>query len=449
MLPMNLPYDPSDVDSISSYADGLVGSTLADTVILPENLKKAERGGLGTYVERLYFQWVPPVQDGADFYAAGLELKTTPVKKLSNGSIVPKERLVLSMINYPKVDGEIWATNSLMKKCGLMLILFYQHERELPLAQYRFIGKHIWDLSLISPEDLKIIQDDWKTITGKVKAGKAHELSEGDTLYLGACTKARNSSTRTSQPNSQITAKPRAFCFKTGYMRAILNRHVLANAEAVVSSVDAYTKDMTFEDIVLAKLKPYYGMTEAQLMDKFAKQIDPKAKNRYALLVNRMLGVKTHKVMEFVKADIQIKTIRLKPNGSPKEDMSFPAFKYMDLAQESDWEDSSFKNFLERRFFFPIFSVGDYGEVRFTRAMFWTMPTHDLIEAERVWVETVKRVNTGRANDLPRMTESHIAHVRPHGRDSKDLIEAPGGKKLVRKSFWLNRSYIKRQVEGI
>lgn len=230
-------------------------------------------------------------------------------------------------------------------------------------------------------------------------------------------------------------------------MKTILNRHVLTNAEPLVDNVDVYGKGMTFEELVLARLKPFYGMTEDQLMDKFGGQMDPKAKGRYALVINRMLGVKTDKILEFEKADIQIKTIRLQRNGSPKEDMSFPAFKYMELAEEDDWEESSFKNILERRFFLPIFSMGPDGVVRFTRTMFWTMPAHDLVEAEHVWAKTVLRIKSGRAEDLPRMTESHAAHVQPHGRDSHDVIEAPGGKRLVRKSFWLNRSYIRRQIE--
>ena len=38
-------------------------------------------------------------------------------------------------------------------------------------------------------DDLKIIEEDYKTIIDKIAEGKAHELSESDTMYLGACTK--------------------------------------------------------------------------------------------------------------------------------------------------------------------------------------------------------------------------------------------------------------------
>lgn len=34
--------------------------------------------------------------------------------------------------------------------------------------------------------DLEIIRQDWQTIVEKIRNGKAHEISEGDTNYLGA-----------------------------------------------------------------------------------------------------------------------------------------------------------------------------------------------------------------------------------------------------------------------
>ena len=36
-----------------------------------------------------------------------------------------------------------------------------------------------------SDTDLEIIKKDWELIKQKIANGKAHELSEGDTFYLG------------------------------------------------------------------------------------------------------------------------------------------------------------------------------------------------------------------------------------------------------------------------
>ena len=69
------------------------------------------------------------------------------------------------------------------------------------------------------PEDLEIIINDYKVITQKIKEGKAHELSESDTYYLGACTKGSTaqSSWREQYYGSHIPAKKRAFCLKNSY----------------------------------------------------------------------------------------------------------------------------------------------------------------------------------------------------------------------------------------
>ena len=59
-------------------------------------------------------------------------------------------------------------------------------------------------------------------INKKIASGKAHELSEGDTFYLGACTKGANALSVTKQPFSEIPAKQRAYSFKQGYVNHII-----------------------------------------------------------------------------------------------------------------------------------------------------------------------------------------------------------------------------------
>ena len=49
-------------------------------------------------------------------------------------------------------------------------------------------------------QDLIIIKQDWELINQKIKDGKAHELSEGDTFYLGACTKGSTAAKSLREP---------------------------------------------------------------------------------------------------------------------------------------------------------------------------------------------------------------------------------------------------------
>ena len=88
-----------------------------------------------------------------------------------------------------------------MKKC------FLADEAALERLDYKI---HYSTLFELPENDLEIIKKDYQTIIDKIKAGKAHEISEGDTNYLGACTKGASSDSVREQPfNKEIVAKRR------------------------------------------------------------------------------------------------------------------------------------------------------------------------------------------------------------------------------------------------
>ena len=73
----------------------------------------------------------------------------------------------------------------------------------------------------------------------------------------------------------------------------------------------------------------------------------------------------------------------------------------------------------------------------------WRMPKEDLEDPVRqVWEETVRRILDGRADQLPKMSESPICHVRPRGRDSRDTLPTPRNGELVKRCFWLGNAYV-------
>ena len=58
------------------------------------------------------------------------------------------------------------------------------------------------------------------------------EISEGDTMYLGACTKGPTAEkSLRSQPFSDIKAKQRAYSLKQSYVSEILRRYVFGTEE--------------------------------------------------------------------------------------------------------------------------------------------------------------------------------------------------------------------------
>ena len=163
-----------------------------------------------------------------------------------------------------------------------------------------------------------------------------------------------------------------------------------------------------------------------------------------ALKILATAGTETSQLNE---ADIEMKTIRLKVNGSPRESMSFPTFDYMKIGTE-DWEDSSFFEKIERKFLFVIFQEDKDGLESLIAAEYWNMPYEDRLEAKRVWEETKRRVGID-ASNLPTSRESTVAHVRPKAANGKDRALSPQGQMLVKKCFWLNQKYIASIMESI
>ena len=111
-------------------------------------------------------------------------------------------------------------------------------------------------------------------------------------------------------------------------------------------------------------------------------------------MTKAILGIELEKeIEEFEKAEIIVKTVRLKENDLPKEDISFPNFKYEEIVNE-DWEESDFKDILEHKFLFVFFKF-ENKKLVLKKAKFWNMPYLDLIEVEKVWAKTKEIVTKG------------------------------------------------------
>ncbi|WP_445735417.1 Sau3AI family type II restriction endonuclease [Mariniflexile sp.] len=421
------------------------------------------KGNFGQILEKFYFGYEPNSDAEPDFKEAGIELKSSPLKTLKNGDFRSKERLVLNIINYLEVHKEEFETSSFWKKNAHLLLVFYLHDKDLDLLDYLIKLIDGWQYP---NEDLKIIKKDWEFINQKIKKGKAHELSEGDTFYLGACTKGSTAlKSFRNQPFNEEQAKQRAYSLKQGYVN-----HIIANIAQeetaiygkIIEQPEILDLVQSIEDVVVSKFIPFYGKSAEQIEKVLGLDLNQKAKSYFANLTNAILGLKLgQKIEEFEKADIQVKTIRLKENNLPKEDISFPTFEYKELI-ETDWEDCDFKNILESKFFFVFYQFENENLI-LRKVKFWNMPHNDILEAKNVWREMVETVSNGeivkevtdkgvRKTYFPKKTENRISHVRPHARNAADTYELPIADKLTglteytKHCFWLNASYVKEEI---
>ena len=457
----NLPYIKSSKESIENYALNLKEKTFKDVLLNDPNITNEDRsllfeyynnprskGSLGQLIEKHFFFYDINSKSEADFNEAGVELKVTPYTIKANGDLRAKERLVLTIINYMKdYEEEDFLKSHVYEKCALMLLIYYLYEPNKDRLDY--VINYI-KLFQFPEEDLEIIKNDYKIIIDKIKKGKAEEISEGDTNYLGACTKGANANSLREQPFSDKKAMQRAFCLKNSYMSYILNHYIVNKTEKYESVIkDAkILREQTLEQYIISKLQPYYNQDIEFLKHKFNIPYQVSNKSFTYLLAKGMFEVVNEKIEEFEKANIKIKAIRLRPDGMPKESMSFPTFKYTEIINEN-WLDSElYETFSTTKYLFMIYQYLDDNTLVFKKAMFWNVPEKDLnTEIKRVWENTVEKIKNNEYDNLPKISESPILHVRPHGQNKNDTYPTLDGKNAIKKCFWLNANYIKKQIE--
>ena len=466
---MNKSYDPSSVKSIEAYAVKLVGKTFMDVVIENTNLDNREKviraygnmarkGGLGNLLEEVYFGYKANNDQHPDFYKAGLELKATPYEYTSKGLISAGERLVLTMISYDKPFESDFYKSHAWEKMRQILLVYYWRNKQL---NSNLLYKIEYVKVFTPPEkDLIIIRQDYERIKEKIVQGLAHELSEGDTLYLGACTKGDTAlgSTVPQYYNPDILAKRRAFCFKNSYMTFILRNYIAGSSDGTESIIgDEGLKDLSFEEYVKDKVVPFIGYTVEDLCEAFQITYERRPKNLESMLAFRILGIKGNHAEEFEKANIVVKSIRIEKTNRIKENMSFPTFQFKELIKE-DWDNSEFGNYLrDTRFLFVVYKYDKNNILRLRGFQFWNIPYDDLENHVRiVWEKTKKVIKEGlkieivngvRKNNLPKSTEDSVCHVRPHAQNAQDTYELPDGRPFPKQCFWLNNSYIYEQID--
>ena len=331
------------------YTSNIKGKTFKE--IDSENLLantslNRQKGLLGHVVETGFYKYPINSDSKADFEELDIELKVTGYVKNKNGSLRAKERLVLSKINYNEIINETFESSHVLGKCRKMLIIWYEYDSSKEAEDFLITDYQLYDMT----KDFKIFNNDFEIIKGKVLDGRAHELSEGDTSYLGACTKGKKSSDRTTQPFSNILPKPRAYSLKNAYMTGILRENIKPKKTTLLSF-------KTVEDYINEKLKPYFGKTQIEIFEEITnKPHTGKIPNQFSKMISDRIIGKDKELPEknelFAKTSYLIKNTSLNNDGTPKERLSFRQLRLDDF--DEDWENSEWKLFFEETTFIII-----------------------------------------------------------------------------------------------
>jgi len=376
-------------------------------------------------------------------------------------------------VNYFNVVNQDFETSSFWKKNANILLVFYLHQADIDIIDYLIKLVDEWSFPI---SDLEIIRKDWELIKKKIADGKAHELSDGDTFYLGACTKGANANTTRKQPFSNILAKQRAYSLKQGYVNHII-ASIAGETKGIYGKLITSTNEIrekTLEEIVIEKFRNYYGRSVDEISVQTGIKLNINAKNFYSIVSHAILNIELNKeIEEFEKADIVVKTIRVEENNNIVQSVSFPAFEFEQIYNEH-WISSEMKDITERKYLY-IFFKSDGNTYKLNKAIFWNMPLSDRNEVRKVWLKTKyviqngnvfkdydwdkngnkrlsKKGNPIRKNNFPKMSESLICHVRPHGNDSSEMYSLPVEDKTLKlneyskQCFWFKNTYVRDEI---
>ena len=440
-------------EEIVVLSNSLVGKKFGE--INDYKIKSYGKGSFGHIIETDIFNYEINSKSEADFLDAGIELKVTPYKINKNMTLSAKERLVLNIINYMNEYKNDFYGSHFWRKNKRIQILWYCHEDNKLKEDLKITHQKLLSLA---EEDLDIFINDWNLIIDKIKKGLAHELSEADTMYLGACTKGKNATSLREQPFSEIKAMQRAFCLKTSYMTQMVRKYIgdYTNVEKLLTD-----NTIPFMDYVNNVVDKYKGKTCTELGKEL--NVITKAKSINNILISRMFNIqgKINNTDEFLKANIIPRTIRVESNGRIKESMPFPTFKYTEIVNQ-DWEESELKNILETtKYMFFVFKKNDkLDDYVFEGIKLWNMPFNTIeTDVRNVWEKTKEVVKSGnivnsidtngkRKTNFPGQKENKVCHVRPHAINSSDTYLLPvkdkvtGEEKYTKHCFWINNTYL-------
>lgn len=442
------------IDDIVTKSQELEGISLKDIDRKGWLKNTGNKGAIGNMIQEDFFG-IPANSDrAADFVHHEIELKVTPIKRKKREGFSSKERLVLGMINYMK-DYFIPFEESLPnKKTKSTLLIFYLYEENTPAEEFRILKSILFQLP---KEDLPQVKIDYEAIIQKINDGKAHEISEKQQTYLGACTKGQGRGRDlVQQPFSDITAKSRAYSYKVGYMSAYFRK--LMTPDEIENVLIPKTK--TFVDMVEDTFKQYLGKKDEEIRKEIGYTGSKKAKSYRANLSHRLFGDHTsnniNQTQEFMKEGYALKTVTKRLDTNKNQDMSFQNIDFYEILYDN-FEDSMWYGlFAETKYIIPIWNEYEENKFILERFTYWAPDEEFLNQASRIYnhikemmkTDTLIAYNEGKINhqswgdNLPKKGEYAPFQVRPKGAGESIIFTLPNGRLFKKKCFMIDKAYI-------
>ncbi|HZG70714.1 MAG TPA: Sau3AI family type II restriction endonuclease [Chondromyces sp.] len=446
-------------EQIFEIAEELVGKKLGDLDKSGWLKRKKDKGNIGNMIQADFFGIPANSIKGADFEHHDIELKVTPILKKKKVGYSSKERLVLGMINYME-DYQIPFEQSIVnKKTKSMLLIFYLHEENKPVEEFKIIKTARFQLPKNDEPQVRL---DYQAIIDKIQQGKAHEISERQQKIMGACTKGRGKGKDlVKQPFCEKKAKKRAYSYKVGYMSAYF-RNLVTPGE--VEHIHVPPRK-SFLDTVTETLDKYVGKTDEEIQLLLHRKV--KGKSSLFNLIGFMFGTKGENLNhteEFLKEGYAIKTVRDRMDKNDNQDMSFPNLDFTEIAHDEFEESTWYGWFAETKYILAVWDEYEKDKNRFIGYKIW-VPDEEIVKTASELYYRIKNMlitnsisvdidetkgKHGRWSDnLPGGKADYPPfQIRPKGSGKSVFVTLPNGLMLKKKSLFINKEYI-RDIVGL
>ena len=312
-----------------------------------------------------------------------------------------------------------------------------------------------------------------------------------------------------NQEGRNEKALKRGFVLKIPYLTYLLQRAagIKEDDSGTIITDTSELYERTMAEIISDRVKQFVDWNIEDIWKEKKNKDEgklPEAKNVAAILICRMLGVTNNRVEEFVKAGILPKAIIFRKDKSKNQQFRLEDIDFMDLYnEESDeeadkeileenkhdenieddddfivmrhgWEASKLYSYLaDRQYLFMVFWETDDGYF-FKGCQLWEMPEEDIEKVHVIWAKTketlkqgiqfeIKTLKNGKTivnNNLSGISDSEVFHIRNHANRSYYVIDGksygngnmrdtdllPDGNHITKQAYWLNRSYVEKQL---
>lgn len=349
-----------------------------------------------------------------------------------------------------QIINEEFEFSRLLFKNKKILIIWYKYKENTNYADMEIIDFQLYDLG----QDEEIIKNDFYIIKDMVLKGEAHNISEGQTSYLGACTKAATSANRTMQPNSTELAKPRAFCLKNSYMTGIFR--ILLFGKQINTEVADFK---TIEEYVFNILKHYIGKTQLEIYNMITGEnyTNRIPKNISKMISDRLIGKDSEledKNELFKKTTYVIKNLPIYSNKEPVERMSFRNLKISEF--EKDWEESNWKQYFEEVSLLVIcYEAKDktikngYRTLKEIKTISFTDEDLELLKQGYEMVQQAIKKNDITLLPYPNSYKNQIIEIAPKGVKGDDAYKNFFKNDTTKTAFMLSKSFLQKKLKNI